>query len=160
MSALGPLATIGAVAIPSPQVIRFCVPGAVRSTQSGSVIRPGGGKRAMPLRRNPQWTQACKLAAMAVRPPKPLTGYLSMGIAILVKPIQDRKRMGAFPTSGVDALNALKGPLDIWQGVLYRDDRQVIRFHRLEKIWAPAGVEDGLYVELWEIAKAGDVFRD
>jgi Holliday junction resolvase RusA-like endonuclease len=74
-----------------------------------------------------------------------------MGVAILVKPIKDRRKMGAFPTSGADALNVLKGPMDAWNGVLYIDDRQVVRFHRLEKIWAPAGFEPGLYIELMEI---------
>lgn len=126
-------------------MIEFFVPGKAKSTQSGSVMKFGG--RLVPVRRGPEWTAFCKLVAMQHRPPKPLEDFLAMTAILFVAPLKNRKKMGPFPRGGPDIENALKGPLDAWEDVLYRNDKQVV-IQVKAKVWAPEGQEPGLYIAL------------
>lgn len=132
-------------------MINFFVHGKPMSTQTGSIIHPGGGKRAMPLRRNPEWSKTCKTTAIKDRNEKGwrmLSGAVSMGVTVFVP--RPQKPRSHYPTQGADVLNILKGPMDAWEGIVYKNDNQVIRFHRLEKRWTTeAYPSPGLLVDFF-----------
>jgi Holliday junction resolvase RusA-like endonuclease len=133
--------------------IRFFIEGEPRSTQTGSVVRPGG-KYATPLRMNPRWIAWAKLKAQeAMRELgcKPLEGFVSLGFALLMPRLKNMKKAGPYPKGGPDLDNALKGLQDAWQGVLYVKDKQIVRYHQLEKVWAMEGQEPGVSVSLYPL---------
>lgn len=111
-------------------MIRFFVPGVPRSTQTGSVVRAGG--RSFPLKRNPAWITACQLVARAHAPAQPMTGPLWV---VLMFMLPRPRRSSAYPTVRPDIDGMCKGLLDAWNGVLWVDDRQVVKLD-LRKVYA------------------------
>ena len=126
-------------------MIQFFVASKPMSTQTGTVINVNG--RRMPLRRNPQFSKDCKAAAIKDRNEKGwiiLEGPVSMGVTIYIQRPKT-KQDSLYSMSGADVLNILKGPMDSMQGVVYSNDKQVVTFHRLEKLWTNDGnTEPGL----------------
>ena len=120
-------------------MIQFFVASKPMSTQTGTVINVNG--RRMPLRRNPQFSKDCRAAAIKDRNEKGwsmLLGPVSMGVTIYIQR-NKKHRHEIYSMSGADVLNILKGPMDAIQGVVYADDKQVVNFHRLEKLWTNDG---------------------
>lgn len=64
-----------------------------------------------------------------------LEGPVSMGVTIYIQRPHKKPKHEIYAMSGADALNILKGPMDALQGIVYADDKQVVNFHRLEKLW-------------------------
>jgi len=137
-------------------IVRFFVPGYPKSTQTGTVHRYGG--RLMPTRMNTDWSDTCKdVATLAMREYglKPFTGPVSLGISIIIPRLKNMKKAGPYPNGGPDMDNAIKGPKDAWQGVLYVKDKQVKRMHNFEVVWAaeniPEQARGGLAVSIYPL---------
>jgi len=133
--------------------IRFFVPGRPKSTQTGSVWRNPKTGRAIPSRRNPGWSKEAGKAAnraMDEAGLKPLAGPVSLGISIIMPRLKDMRKAPEYPMAPPDIDNAIKGLKDAWEGVLYENDKQVVRYHLLEKVWAspliPEQAEGGIAV--------------
>lgn len=135
----------------------FFVPGRARSTQTGSVVRPGQGRRAVPIRMNPEWsTKAGLMARMSGPPRAALAEPVIVSMLFLFDP-PDRRRREAmpFPTKG-DLDNLAKGLLDAFQGVLYVKDQQIVRLD-LGRRWCGPGEAQGVRVWVHDAADVGPV---
>ncbi len=102
--------------------IAFFVPGRPRSTQTGSVITVNG--RTFPLRRGTAWSTVCGLVARQHAPATLLAGPVRCRLVFLLPAPTARRR--ARPTTRPDVENLAKGLLDAWNGILWRDDSQVV----------------------------------
>ena len=134
--------------------LRFVVEGIPRTTQTGSVWRvqrPGKKDRMVPSRSNPKWSAwagACAKAYMNRRILKPFDCPVSLGVSIRMPRLKNMRTATPYPMAGPDIDNALKGIKDAWQGIVYMSDRQVVRYHLIERVWAPVDEEPGLHVQV------------
>ena len=129
-------------------MIQFFVNAKPMSTQSGTVVNAGG--RRIPLRRNPQFSKACKVEAIKSKNAtgwNMLEGPVVMGVTIFMQ--RPKKLKSKWAMTGADILNIIKGPMDAWQGVVYKDDRQVVECH-ISKQWAGDGWAPGLLMDFRE----------
>jgi Holliday junction resolvase RusA-like endonuclease len=128
-------------------MISFFVAGIPRPTQTGSVIRPGGGKRAFPLYRNTGWASYCRLVASQQKV-TPLTGPVTVCLTFyLPRPKHPKSQR---PIVRPDLDNLEKKLMDGWNGILWHDDAQVVS-KRVEKHYATSVVPPGLSVLVWQI---------
>lgn len=122
-------------------MISFFVPGIPRPTQTGSVIRPGGGKRAFPVYRNTEWASYCRLVA-SQQHVKPLTGPVELCLTFYLP--RPKKPKCPWPVTRPDLDNLEKKLADGWNGILWVDDSQIVR-KEIEKRYAtdctPVGVK-------------------
>lgn len=134
--------------------VRFFVGGIPKSTQTGSIRRlrrPGKKDRLIASRRNTDWSGHAREVAtleMLRLSQKPLVGPISLAVRIYMPRLKNMRGAPAYPAGGPDLDNALKGLKDAWQGVLYLSDRQVKRYHLIEKVWTEEGESPGLLVEV------------
>ena len=130
-------------------MISFFLPGIPRPTQTGSVIRPGGGKRAFPVYRNTEWASYCRLMAvnyMRAAKRNHLTGPVELCLTFYLP--RPKKPKCPWPVTRPDLGNLEKKLSDAWNGILWVDDSQIVRM-TLEKRYATACTPVGLkvYVE-------------
>ena len=134
--------------------VLFFVEGIPRSTQTGSVFRverPGKKPRMVPSRMNPKWSEwaaVCAKAAMMRRGLPPFICPVSLGVSIRMPRLKDMRTAPLYPDSGPDIDNALKGVKDSWQKIVYLSDKQVKRYHMIEKVWATETQPPGLLVQV------------
>lgn len=121
--------------------ISFFVAGIPKSTQTGSVIRAGG--RAIPIRRGTAWSSICGLAARAHAPRTPLEGAL--GVRLIFTLPKPKKPKAPTPITRPDVENLIKGLCDSWNGVLWRDDSQLVELG-VRKVY---GLTPGVHVEVY-----------
>lgn len=114
--------------------LSFFIPGRPRSRQTGSVITVNG--RSFPVRRGTAWSSVCGLVARQYAPAEPLTGPVRCELTFFLA--RPKKPRSAWPTSRPDVENLCKGLLDSWNGVLWRDDSQVVDL-RTCKVYARDG---------------------
>ncbi len=117
-------------------MISFFIPGTPRSTQTGSVVRAGG--RLIPIRRGTAWSGYCGLVAEQNKPEKPLEGALTVTLTFCRRA---PKKHGEYPTTRPDVENLAKGLLDSWNGILWRDDSQIVDLELSKRYDAREGVE-------------------
>jgi len=111
------------------------IPGIPKATQTGSIIRTRDG-RAFPSRRGSAWLAYVK-SFMAINAPEaPMEGAIEAWITFCMPDLKDMKRMD--PTSRPDYDNLLKGLMDQGNGILWRDDSQIVKAH-IEKRYARFG---------------------
>lgn len=115
-------------------MIEFFVPGIPRATQTGSVVRAGG--RLFPVRRRTEWSAYCALIGKEHAPGEPLEGPLVVSLQFFVPRPKDKRKTE--PVGRPDLENLSKGLLDCWNGILWRDDSQVV-FLGLRKSYSAAG---------------------
>jgi len=127
-------------------MISFFVAGIPRPTQTGSVIRPGGGKRAFPMYRNTEWASYCRLVASQQKV-EPLAGPLSVCLSFYLP--RPKKPKCERPITRPDLDNLEKKLLDAWNGILWHDDAQVV-IKMVEKCYATASTPPGLWVIVQE----------
>ena len=104
-------------------MISFFISGHPKSTQTGSVIR--AGNRLIPIRRGTAWSSICGLVARDNAPEHPLDGpvMVEMTFQFLHPKGAKERRM---PAVRPDGENLIKGLCDSWNGVLYKDDAQIV----------------------------------
>jgi len=124
-------------------VISFFIPGCPKATQTGSIVRVRG--RAFPIRRGTAWSAYCATVAQAHADGTPLEGPLIVNLRFLLPHPKDKRKK--HPVSRPDAENLCKGLLDSWNGILWRDDSQIVRLV-IEKRYATDG-KVGVEVECW-----------
>ena len=125
------------------------------STQTGSVWRQGS--RAMVSRMNTDWSDVAKdTATLAMRALglNPFDGPVALLVSVVMPRLKDMRHEGPDPNGGPDLDNAVKGPKDAWQGVLYKKDSQIKKL-TLEKVWAsehiPIQARGGLAVTIYPL---------
>jgi Holliday junction resolvase RusA-like endonuclease len=105
-------------------VVAFVVAGIPKASQTGSVVRTPDG-RAFPLRRNTAWGDLVALYARQYAPPTPWDGPLALDLVYsFQRPRSARRRV--YPDVRPDAENLLKHQLDALNGILWRDDAQIV----------------------------------
>ena len=123
-------------------MISFFIAGIPRPTQTGSVVRPGGGKRAFPVYRNTEWASYCRLVASEKGPMEPLTGPVELRLTFYLP--RPQKPKCPWPITRPDLDNLEKKLLDGWNGILWVDDAQIVR-KEVEKRyggeWTPVGLK-------------------
>ena len=131
-------------------MISFFISGVPKSTQTGSVIRPGGGKRAFPVYRNTEWASYCRLAASQHGPMEPLTGPVELRLTFYLP--RPKKPKCWWPVTRPDLDNLIKKLTDGWNKILWEDDAQIVHME-LEKRYAMNGTQVGLkvYVEAADV---------
>lgn len=109
-------------------MITLWIPGVPRATQTGSVARvqrPGRKDRLVPMRRGTSWARTCKAEAIRQYRGKPLEGALEVSVAFSFdRPATVTRE---HPTVRPDIDGLVKGLLDAWNGVLWKDDAQVVK---------------------------------
>ena len=106
------------------EVIQFFIAGIPRPTQTGSTIRVG--KRSFPTYRNTEWAGYCRLAAAQMRE-KILEGPVVLELTFFLP--RPKKPKCEVPITRPDLDNLQKKLLDGFNGILWRDDSQVVESH-------------------------------
>lgn len=120
------------------------VPGEPKTTQTGSVVRLPNG-RAIVTRRNTGWAQRIALAAQAARPPRPLEGPVRAVLTFFrTRPVSAPKSV-THPATRPDLGNLSKGLLDCLEGIVYRDDAQIVELVE-RKVFAT--MQPGVRIEI------------
>jgi Holliday junction resolvase RusA-like endonuclease len=149
--------------------VAFFIPGVPRSTQTGRVIQvgqdvrgPGGvvlaRARRFPIRRGSEneaagsWLRTCRIIAQAHRPARLLEGPLYGELRFRLPRPKRAKTLTPYPMTGSDRDNMAKGLFDVFEGVLYRDDKQVVK-GPLVKLWEHPDWGPGVEVRLWELGQ-------
>jgi len=154
----GDQATGGGANVPSPvPLVRVVIPGEPNAQGRGRAVRMGKFVRIHPDARDGRWrgrAQVVMQEAMAGRPP--LTGDLELRIrgvwecpASLARKTSPRPR-GWFQ-GRKDADNVAKAVQDAGNGVLWIDDRQVVRLV-VEKIRGAQGEPPRVEIEVEQLA--------
>jgi Holliday junction resolvase RusA-like endonuclease len=100
------------------------VPGEPKAMQTGTVGR--FGTRLIPIRRHTEWGSRVALTANQTRPPALFAGALTVVLEFhRTRPRSARKTITQ-PITRPDLENCAKGLLDALQGIVYRDDAQIV----------------------------------
>jgi Holliday junction resolvase RusA-like endonuclease len=100
------------------------VPGEPKAMQTGTVVRAGG--RLVPIRRHTEWGNRVALAAQQSRPPALFEGPLIVVLEFHRQRPVSAKKSVTQPITRPDLGNLSKGLLDALQGIVYRDDAQIV----------------------------------
>jgi Holliday junction resolvase RusA-like endonuclease len=114
------------------------VPGEPKSTQTGSIIRANG--RAFPRYRNTDWSNRIALAAAASRPPAIFEGALKATLTFTRTRPTSLKKSVDYPTTRPDLDNMSKKLLDALEGIVYRDDAQLVMLTKVKRFGDTPGV--------------------
>jgi Holliday junction resolvase RusA-like endonuclease len=115
-------------------MITFFCPGIPKASQTGSVVRRPDG-RAFPLRRNTAWGDYVAVVAREHAPMLPLIGPLVLDLVYTFpRPRAVSPRHRPAPCVRPDAENLLKHQLDALNGVLWKDDAQIVDL-RVRKVY-------------------------
>ena len=84
------------------------------------------GDRLIPIRRHTEWGNRVALAANAAKPPALFQGPLTVVLEFhRARPMSTKKSVTE-PITRPDLGNLSKGLLDALQGIVYRDDAQIV----------------------------------
>ena len=118
-------------------MISFFVPGIPRSTQTGTVVRVKG--RLFPLRRNTAWSQVIGLVARQYAPPSPIETPVAVSLYFFLPRPKSTRRVS--PAVRPDLDNLAKGLTDSLNGVLWKDDAQIISLFLAKSYHPRPGLE-------------------
>jgi Holliday junction resolvase RusA-like endonuclease len=78
---------------------------------------------------------------------EPLSGWLGFSGVFSVK----RPKNPTYPYPVPDIDNYLKAVFDVCNGRIWVDDKQIIKLHDINLIWAPPGDEGCFKIKVWEV---------
>jgi len=113
------------------------VPGEPKAMQTGSVVR--AGDRLIPIRRHTEWGNRVALAANQARPPALFAGPLTVALEFHRQRPTSAKKSVTEPITRPDLGNLSKGLLDALQGIVYRDDAQIVELRERKRFAGPEG---------------------
>lgn len=116
------------------------VPGEPKSTQTGSVVRLPSG-RAFPRYRNSEWSNRVAMAAAAAPPHELFSGALKASLTFTRTRPASLKRGVDYPTTRPDLDGYAKKLLDALNGIVYRDDAQLVQITLVKRFGDMPGVE-------------------
>lgn len=101
------------------------------------------------------WRTIVAEAAKAVKPPRPLEGYLAASMVFSIGRPKSHYRTGRFahllrddaplaPNKRPDLSKLLRATEDALNGIVWADDELVIRYDRLDKVYAGSNAPDAL----------------
>jgi len=130
--------------------LSFFVSGTPKSMQVGKSIRvprKGGGWQQFQERRNSDWGAVVAHVGAQHAPERPWTGRIVFVTRFLLpKPASAPKRRTIYPTKRPDIRNLTNKIEDVFNGVLWVDDSQIVRWEQA-KDYATDG-RAGLYIEV------------
>jgi Holliday junction resolvase RusA-like endonuclease len=145
--------------------VAFFVPAVPRATQVGKVVqvrgpagvvlvngRPrvvAGKTELVPIRRRPEWARTVKAVALQHRPATVIEGPLHVDLVFQV-PAPIRRNPTGVPDRKPDLENYLKGTLDALNGVIYRDDAQIVSL-TARKLYTDAAHSPGVLIAVLPI---------
>lgn len=132
---------------PRPSQWSCWVPGEPKATQTGTVHR--FGRRLVPVRRHAGWIERIALAAHASRPEALLEGPLGVVLVFARRRPVRIPRGLPYPITRPDVGNLSKGLLDALQGIVYRDDAQIVELLERKRFAESAG--PGVWIAVWPI---------
>lgn len=113
------------------------VPGEPKAMQTGTVVR--AGDRLIPIRRHTEWGNRVALAANTMKPSALFEGPLTVTLEFhRQRPISAKKAVTE-PITRPDLGNLSKGLLDALQGIVYRDDAQIVELRERKRFAGDAG---------------------
>jgi len=118
--------TITAADLRRLEAVRFFVAGVPRAMSVGRVIVTKRG--SFQARRNNEWALQVGYAGREVRPATPFTGPLAFTAIFWMPRPKSARRSDHYPIRRPDLDNLVHKLTDQFNGVLYDDDSQIVRF--------------------------------